>query len=357
MKRSDRLKAMAKNVFEDIDEAIRQVETHVERLKGKTQWPTDEVPELSTLQPGKGTGLPEPSVGEVSKILALGVKALARVESDENLSRREGDALEAIVELYGRPALLVQDNNFPEPPIRWQSLKEYRSGIQTVLRGVGRVELENHPDYFFPYVGTGFLVGSEILMTNRHVAKVFVKRIGSSWRFLPGVTPRVDYREEYRRDIEAEYELVECLAVHQDYDLALFKVAQQGSRGQSLPEPLTLSGEAPSATKDLPVYVVGYPAWDTNNHLGEMLRIFKGVFDVKRLQPGLNTGLTGDRFPKMKHDCSTLGGNSGSPVTALETGKVIGLHFAGAYRSRNLSVPLWMLVDDPILKQFPLNWE
>jgi hypothetical protein len=356
MKRSERLKVIAKNIFGDLDETISQVEAHAELLKGRSEWPAEEIPELSTLQPGEGTGVLEPPVDEVARMLALGAKAAARVGSDEKLSPGEGDALEAIIVLYGRPALLVQDNNFPEPPIKWQSLKNNRPRIQNVLRSVGRVEVENHPDYLSPYVGTGFLAGSGILMTNRHVAKVFVKGSGRSWRFLPGVRARVDYKEEYRRDIQAEFELEECLAVHRDYDLALFKVAQRNSRGQGLPEPLMVSREAPEAIRDLPVYVVGYPAWDDRNNLREMQRIFKGVFDVKRLQPGFNTGLTEDRFPKMKHDCSTLGGNSGSPVVDLETNKVIGLHFSGTYRTRNLSVPLWKLADDQVLKQFQINW-
>ena len=41
----------------------------------------------------------------------------------------------------------------------------------------------------------------------------------------------------------------------------------------------------------------------------------------------------------MRHDCSTLGGNSGSVVLSLETGEAVGLHFAGRFLEANFAVP------------------
>lgn len=40
----------------------------------------------------------------------------------------------------------------------------------------------------------------------------------------------------------------------------------------------------------------------------------------------------------LTHDCTTLGGNSGSPVLSLESGKVVGLHFAGRFGIGNSAV-------------------
>ena len=42
----------------------------------------------------------------------------------------------------------------------------------------------------------------------------------------------------------------------------------------------------------------------------------------------------------MTHDCTTLGGNSGSPVVDLATGKVCGLHFSGGFLRTNYAVPI-----------------
>ena len=52
-----------------------------------------------------------------------------------------------------------------------------------------------------------------------------------------------------------------------------------------------------------------------------------------------------------KHDCSTLGGNSGSSVIDLETNQVIGLHFGGRYLQGNSAVALWELTNDRLLKK------
>jgi hypothetical protein len=97
------------------------------------------------------------------------------------------------------------------------------------------------------------------------------------------------------------------------------------------------------------VYAVGYPAWDgRRNDPEHMQRIFTNVFNVKRLQPGeIIESL--DTQSLFTHDCSTLGGNSGSCVVDLESHQVIGLHFGGRYLQANYAVALWNLVEDPLL--------
>src|SRR5262249_39722401 len=45
------------------------------------------------------------------------------------------------------------------------------------------------------------------------------------------------------------------------------------------------------------------------------------------------------------HDCSTLGGNSGSPIVRLETGEVVGLHFSGLFLQENRGVPAAQLAE------------
>ena len=64
--------------------------------------------------------------------------------------------------------------------------------------------------------------------------------------------------------------------------------------------------------------------------------IFKGVYDVKRLAPGFITD-PGQGFV-IQHDCTTLGGNSGSPVLDVESGQVVGLHFSGRFGRGNFAV-------------------
>jgi V8-like Glu-specific endopeptidase len=37
----------------------------------------------------------------------------------------------------------------------------------------------------------------------------------------------------------------------------------------------------------------------------------------------------------MYHDCTTLAGNSGSPIFALDSGEVVAVHANGMYLARN----------------------
>jgi V8-like Glu-specific endopeptidase len=87
-----------------------------------------------------------------------------------------------------------------------------------------------------------------------------------------------------------------------------------------------------------------------------MRRIFSEIYNVKRLQPGEISGETVKDF-EIFHDCSTLGGNSGSPVIDLETHRVIGLHFGGRYMEKNHAIPLWTLQNDPLIQKAKLNFQ
>jgi endonuclease G len=59
----------------------------------------------------------------------------------------------------------------------------------------------------------------------------------------------------------------------------------------------------------------------------------------------------------MTHDSSTLGGNSGSVLIEVETGQVVGLHFAGEYLKANYAVPTYELARDGRVVQAGLNFQ
>ena len=67
-----------------------------------------------------------------------------------------------------------------------------------------------------------------------------------------------------------------------------------------------------------------------------MERVFGGRYDVKRAAPGI---MTPNSRGWATHDCTTLGGNSGSVVIDLKSGEAVALHFAGAYVIENYAVP------------------
>ncbi|MEU5299929.1 trypsin-like serine peptidase [Streptomyces noursei] len=288
---------------------------------------------------------------------ANGLEKLAEGRADE-ISDDESFGMEAIVLLEGRPAILVQHHDFAPQQGDWAVLEGHRAAIRESLARVGRVEVSGHIS--LDWLGTGFLVGPETVMTNRHVAVEFARSAGEGWAFQQGLGAALDLGEEYGAGQESadggpSYEVTEVLGIHQDVDLALLRIAPYLG-GSALPTPLAVAADAPADLPGHPVYCVGYPAWDgRRNEPESMRRIFMDVYNVKRLQPGMTTGLEAEG-DVMRHDCSTLGGNSGSPVIDLTDHRVLGLHFGGRYGLGNYAVPLWQLVEDPLLARGRVNF-
>ncbi|MEG6520323.1 protease, partial [Pseudomonas aeruginosa] len=75
-----------------------------------------------------------------------------------------------------------------------------------------------------------------------------------------------------------------------------------------------------SAVPRLGVGVVGFPAGDSRNDAGAMEDIFGIIYDVKRFAPGEVVGLPHAAW-YLTHDCSTLGGYSGSAVLSIDGGE------------------------------------
>ena len=105
--------------------------------------------------------------------------------------------------------------------------------------------------------------------------------------------------------------------------------------GDNLPSALPLAED--EAETDQIVAIIGYPAFDSRNDPNDQARYFRDLYNVKRCAPGkVMQRLTGRTT--LRHDCTTLGGNSGSPLIRLEDRKVVGLHFAGVYGVENSAV-------------------
>lgn len=297
----------------------------------------------------------------------MAVEALRRGQDVATpLTAEERRGAQALLTFLTRPALFVQNNVFVEPPPLWrEALDRRRPLIQRCLPSVGRIEMDGHPERK-PWAGTGWMAGPGLLMTNRHVVREFAEpetpetggqRV-TRWRIKPGMTVRVDFGEEWEGQSEGEQRSHDIpvdglIRVHPLYDLALVPVAAtaRGSEKRSLPPPLTLAAQGDAIVEGRKVYVAGYPARDgRNRELENMERLFEAIFNVKRLQPGQVMQVLMDKGVLL-HDCSTLGGNSGSCVVDLDTNRVVGLHYAGFHRQANLAVALWTLVDDPLLRE------
>ncbi len=303
------------------------------------------------------TPLGRASVEHGQQDVRVGLEAMKKVERgrDDEISDQEQFGLEAIILLAGRPAILIQEGDFMEPPKLWASLKDVKPQIKDSIRRVGRIEVSNNPN--FEWLGTGFLAGKDVVITNRHVAVEFSKQAPDrSWIFRAPMGASVNMLAELGSESSLTFKVTEIVGIHEEHDMAILRV-EQISGTDKLPEPLPIATTRPATLKGTKVYVIGYPAWDGRRNDPEpMKRIFAEIYNVKRLQPGEISGDTLAQF-EVFHDCSTLGGNSGSPVFDLATHRVLGLHFGGRFLEKNHAVPLWTLQNDDLVKRAKLNFQ
>lgn len=281
---------------------------------------------------------------------ASALDKISRLGRAVALTKREREGYEAMLLIFARPAILVERGRFASPPLLWSELELYRDVIESVLPSVGRLEVTGD-SLHRTYVGSGFMIAPGVVMTNRHVALEFAEVSGNgAMAFKTGVTARIDWVEEWQATSSAESPVVEVLTIHNSLDLALLRV--DGS-AVPLPQPLRAAATAPSSSAN-PVAVIGYPAWDPRRNEPSVIQhLFRGVYDVKRLQPGYI--IAEDRDRKLfGHDCSTLGGNSGSCVIDVRTGIVIGLHYEGSYLRTNVAISLWQIQDEQAISSLPI---
>jgi hypothetical protein len=279
-----------------------------------------------------------------------------KAAADQEITAAETFALEAIVLPLYRPVFDVLNDSFQTPPPPWESLDERRLIIENAIRAIGRIEIIGHPQ--IPYAGTGFLVGSDLVLTNRHVAALFTQGLGlQQLRFHSGLRNVIDFRQEVLPSEPVLLDFVEPLLIHPYWDAALLRV-----RGIEDRAPLCLAGREPPDLDGRSVTVIGYPAFDPRQPAQLQYRIFRGIFERKRLQPGTCMGYrTTESYGRMvealAHDCSTLGGNSGSALLDTASGQVLGLHFAGEYLKANYAVPAWQLSSDDRVVDLGIGFE
>lgn len=277
--------------------------------------------------------------------------ALHKLEQnkDDAIEPYELDALEAIILPGQRPVAFVVDGVFEDLAHPWTHLNAatIKKRLEPAMACIGRVEL---PNSTIPYGGTGFVVGDGLVMTNRHVARLFTQGVGRrQLRYTPGDAALDFVRERDTPDADEStlIDVRDVVMVHPYWDMALLRV--DGLRPDQVP--LMLDVRPCEELVGTEVVVVGYPARDPRNAVEVQDRVFGQVYFVKRLQPGK----IGDRrelrsfehdVSALTHDSSTLGGNSGSAVIDVATGRVVALHFAGRYLEANFGVPAYELGRD-----------
>ena len=260
-------------------------------------------------------------------------------------SRSVPVAVRNIVLRVGRPVLAIVGNEArldfadSESAVWRERLQQSAPQLERAARAVGRIEVAGLRGT--PFVGTGWLVDRNIVVTNRHVALAFGRRAGRRFTFRQRsrtrpMTASIDFLEETGSSAELALPIVEILHIEDEPgpDIALLRI-EQGREQHTPATPIALSVARIGAEQQ--VAVIGYPARDSRVPDAQLMQsIFGDVYDKKRLAPGQITSAKKD---VVFHDCSTLGGNSGSVVLDLATGQAVGLHFAGRFLEANYAVP------------------
>lgn len=278
---------------------------------------------------------------------AAAAKAMQDIARDRVPDTGGINALEALIIPELRPAIRVKKDKFTVDHPLWIPVftPDVTKRICDRLPSIGRVELPGHP--WLPYGGTGFVVGDGLIMTNRHVAEIFGKGLGTrALAFRSGMHAGIDFVRDGSTADGPTFNVTRVVMIHPYWDMALLAVEGLGGV-----KPLQLSVMDAYDLAQRKIAVVGYPSYDPRNDAGEQQDLFGNVYGVKRLQPGeLGKGTATESFEKQvkaaTHDCSTLCGNSGSAVLDLETGDVLALHFGGVYHDTNYGVPAFQLAKD-----------
>jgi V8-like Glu-specific endopeptidase len=227
-------------------------------------------------------------------------------------------ALEAVIKAL-RPSLLSQAGLLDGlPPYQKydpgtvDQWNRFRQTARQYLYSVGRIDKVDGNTT--EPMATGFVVAPGVLVTNTHV----LDGISANTRRLQKGQAVVLFGQEFGvAPDRPAVAITEVIAVHPDLDMSLLRIEDSGVT------PWPIDTQATQKAKR--VAAIGYPQDDPRSPVFRDV-IFGDRFKVKRGAPGEVRGVAANA---VYHDCSTLGGNSGSPLADLDTCQVVGLHRDG----------------------------
>jgi hypothetical protein len=273
--------------------------------------------------------------------------ALSRLEQGEpvsSLSNLEMAHLEAIVLMSGRPALRYPEEHLEDPEKLpenkpWEVvITLYRKKIEALSAAVGCIQIEP-PGRPPEPLGTGWRVGSKLIVTNRHVVEQMAANASAppdQWKLRTDMTMAIDFAAVHKTPGPRRQAIAAVSWCAQGGpDLALLEITSSG--GVPASDLLTIDWDmqslgSPGAGgpnerfQGRKVYVVGHPYWPEAS--GPVAKVFGKADGKKRWSPGCVTRLR-PGSSMFEHDCSTLPGNSGSCVVSVDFHRVVGLHFTG----------------------------
>lgn len=297
--------------------------------------------------------------------------------------------LEALVALKGRPALRVHDGDVDEADPRaddWGTriyLMKANSRFAERVGAVGRIDIDGI------HVGTGFVIGPNLVLTNRHVVQSIAypvprKNNPAKWLLQPGdcfidfaetptaITVQSKFRIEAVERVgeqHIDFDVIDLRKI----DAAVVRISPKSQSGNiDAPAPLTVSRSVSLMDEGKDIAVIGYPAAPGNlprksdgevdyEILERLQALFAMDYGSKFFSPGrIQSGLvySSASIPYTKgHDCTTLGGSSGSLTASMGLPMAaVGLHFGGAWRTENYAHGLAELKSLNFFAGLNINW-
>lgn len=259
-------------------------------------------------------------------------RCLDKLRSGDEPTTSERVALDLVMRML-RPAVPVKDGRVGSLPdyadadeqlrAKWPGLVDASSQF---IPAVGRID-----DGEGRQVGTGFLIGTQLVATNHHVLHQLSFGRDELWEG----SATINFGFEFdTANSDPAVSLVAAAAIHPTRDVALLRTHSPVARASLAMNPVPLA-------VDTRIVTIGFPALGSGPP-PVFASVFQGGFGIKRVSPGAvltNDGVT------LAHDCSTLGGSSGSAVMTLDDPRVVAVHFEGLSAYENKAVPVGYLAE------------
>ena len=317
----------------------------------------------------------------IEKLLKLGNKLTAEKLVVRDLSRVEQEVLLSDT----GPAWLVcgQDVLTTDNPANriWdQERDRFLNGHKETLLGVGAIGIlplgtdSKGSQYAIGSttpVGTGFAVGSRLILTAYHVLEPVIDfsssstgpwqaktDTGGNWRFAISINFGREYKWQKCANANDGREITILGVVARDVekDVAL-AITSEKLTVPSLTVARTIDNQIEPEDG---VAIVGYPGKDRRIDRTQLRRWLKvppdgrAKYFVKRFQPGEILAPEADAGKDVEnrewivlHDANTVGGNSGSPMFRLSDGKVVAIHISGMMNTVNYATNILFI--EPML--------
>lgn len=276
--------------------------------------------------------------------------------------------LEALVQLTGRPAVRVRERI---EMIEEGAAGEWAADIyanddkwRTFANSVGRIDVQVGSSW--KHTGTGFVIGSNLVMTNRHVLDVFAEPIpvaADKQKFVLDRDASIVFdhgaskektRFKVKSVVTAGAHRIGSFVDLDKLDMAIVEIESTNEHGASHPGAINLTRDSAGDDSVEDIMIIGYPAKPrasvAPSDVDESVKFWERIgelygneYGVKYLSPGKIMKRPGkladdDKGWAYSHDATTMGGNSGSVSISLKGGyRLCGLHFGGATFTQNLA--------------------